>query len=90
LRSGFRCCDRGAYIYDRSCFFGGGIVSKRKENIYRETFKEDASILTEQYLPKINGYTIKKGCILENGTDVINGKQEPYLIMKLYMQEDKK
>ncbi len=58
-------------------------------NIYRETFKEEGLKVEKYYLPKINGYKIEGAYIKENGTDEIDGKNKPYVVMKIYMDEVK-
>ena len=57
------------------------------KNIYRETFKKHDIILTDEYLPKISGYNITSGFIHENGTDLVDGEERRYLILKVYMEE---
>jgi len=59
------------------------------KNIYAEKFKKHSTPLLPQFMPTIPGYTVANGFILENGTDIVDGEEKAYLILKLYMKESK-
>lgn len=59
----------------------------RIKNIFKEKFKKHKQAVAEEYLPKIKEYDVHSAYIEENGTDIVNGEERPYLIMKIYMEE---
>jgi len=61
----------------------------KPENIYKEKFKGEGLIVEKHYLPKIAGHKIDKSLMIELGTDVIEGEEKAYIIMKIYMEETK-
>jgi hypothetical protein len=60
------------------------------KNIFKAKFKAKQLPLDEQYIPKIDGYKTFGGFILENGTDIVDGEEKDYLLMKVYMKEGNK
>lgn len=57
------------------------------KNIYSEKFGKKTLPLDEKYIPEIKGYECSAGFILENGTDIVDGEEKSYLVMKVYMEE---
>lgn len=62
-------------------------MSKIK-NIFSEKFRKPYPILNSIFKPKINGYIVNEALIIENGTDEEDGMQKPYLVLKIYLDED--